>query len=150
MKRSQWIESVGIAVVVLSLIFVGLELRQNTAALSAQALADLNLAANTDFHLTADNESLAELNVRGRNGIDGMTEVELERYAASWYAAFNTYEAAFLFYQKGIISEDDYETWRRGACDSSRVPGVRDLLDTGELSLNDEFKKALESCEHHE
>jgi hypothetical protein len=146
MNRSQWVEIVGIVAVVLSLIFVGLELRQNTAALSAQPLADLNLAANADFHLAAENVDLAGLNVRGREGIEGFSAIELERYRSSWYSTFNTYEAAFPFHQKAIISDRDYETWRRGACDSYQSPGVKYLLDTGELSINSDFKSALDKC----
>ena len=90
---------------------------------------------------------MESLDVRGRSGVEDFTEIELERYVSNWQAWFNTFEAAYLFYQKGIISEQDYETWRRGACASYRVLGINQLLAANGFSLNDEFVAELERCD---
>jgi len=146
-NNAKWIETGGFVAIVVSLVFVGLELRQNTAALSAQALLDLNLAINEEFRAISGDASLAEIIVKSKNGLETLTSVELERVKYSWYESFNTLEAAFLFFRKGILSEEDYSTYRRAACESIRLPGVIRLIETGDLYLNTDYSEHLENCD---
>ena len=53
MKLSTWAEVAGILALVVSLVFVGIEIRNNTAATSAQALLELNVAMNDVMLLQA-------------------------------------------------------------------------------------------------
>ncbi len=144
--KSKWIEIAGFIGVVVSLIFVGFELRQNTAALSAQALLDLNLAVNEEFQAVSGDESLAEIIFKAENDPSSLTPVELERLKYAWLESFNTLEAAFLFYRKGIISGEDYSTYQRAACSSLQEWSVQQFLDSGVLKLNEEFAKHLDQC----
>ena len=59
MEKAKLVEIGGFLAVVISLVFVGLELRQNTSALSAQALLELNLAINQEVQAVSGNESMA-------------------------------------------------------------------------------------------
>lgn len=142
----KWIEIAGFLAVVLSLVFVGMELRQNTAALSAQALLDLNLAVNEEFQAVSGDETFARIMLKSADGLDELTPVEIERLKFGWLESFNTLEAAYLFYRKGIISRSDYSTYRRAACSSIVLPGVRQFLESGELNLNPEYAEHLEQC----
>jgi hypothetical protein len=146
LDKAKWIELGGLIAVVFSLLFVGLELRQNTAALSAQAILELNLAINQEFQGTSRDASMAEIMVKSANGIDDLNDVELERLKYAWYESFNTMEAAFLFYRKGILSEEDYATYLRAACESIVLPGVQQLIETGDLYLNVEYQSHLKQC----
>ena len=54
MKLSKIAEIVGLIAVVISLVFVGLEVRHNTATTAAQALLDLNSSVNEAMLLQSD------------------------------------------------------------------------------------------------
>ena len=149
-KKARWIELGGFIAVVTSLLFVGLELRQNTAALSAQAILELNLAINQEFQGISGDASLAEIMVKSANGTENLDAVELERLKFAWYESFNTMEAAFLFYRKGILSDEDYATYLRAACESIVLPGVQQLIETGDLFLNSEYENHLKQCVHED
>ena len=57
MKLSTWAEVLGIIALVVSLVFVGVEVRHSTAATSAQALLNLNDAMNEILRSDALNYS---------------------------------------------------------------------------------------------
>jgi hypothetical protein len=58
-------EMVGIAAIVVSLILVAYELRQNTAVSTAQAVSDLNTAIDGAYRARAQNSELDELVGKG-------------------------------------------------------------------------------------
>ncbi len=103
MKLSTWAEVAGIAALVVSLIFVGIEIRDNTAATSAQALLELNVAANEIMLLQADNAELADIVRIGDLDVDPLSETERYRYMRTIYSVLNNQENAFMFYRKSSI-----------------------------------------------
>ena len=145
-KLNQWLTLFANLGVLVGIVFLAYELRQTTDALAAQSILELNLATNAEMSLIAGDESMAEIEVKAKSGIGELSPVELERYKWSWFAAFNTYETAYLFYAKGLISEQEYNTYYDATCRGLASPGVFDLIKTGEISLNEGFKRTLATC----
>lgn len=116
-RIKRWPELIGLAAVVLSVLLLGLEIRQNTEVASAQAMAELNAAANDLLSAEAENESLAAILVRGDLDLASLSAVEARRYRSHVYALINTADAAHGFYQRGILDEDDFSGWRAFTCD---------------------------------
>ncbi len=110
------LEIISAAAVLLGLIFVGLELRQNTAAVSAQAIFELNDSSNNAFRDVAQNPQLSELISRGYADPQSLDENELDRFNYWLRSAFNSHESAWLYFKKGLIEEGDFAGWKGSLC----------------------------------
>ena len=138
-----WIDVSSAAAIVISLVFVGMELRQNTAAVATQALMEMSTSINEDLRAIAESESLAEIDVKARGGLQNLTDIERRRYELSWLSTINTYEAAFLAHQKGVIDDLDYSPWETAICDG--YMDHRSIFDGNQL--NPIFRDYLQSCD---
>ena len=116
LKTIRWQELLGVTAVVVSVLLLAFEIQQNTDVASAQAMAELNAVANDVLNAEAENQALAELLERGDSDLSTLSPVESRQYRAHVYAMINTIDAAYGFYQRGILDEDDFSGWREFAC----------------------------------
>ena len=144
LKLSTWAEVVGIAAVVVSLVFVGIEIRHNTAATSAQALLELNNAFNEISLLQAEEAELADILLRGDSDLGSLGPIEHRRYAVFTSALMNTHENAFMFNKSGILDSDNYRGYAEALCIEMAIPGTRALWTTGEFVLHEVFDDFIE------
>ena len=143
MKLSTWAEVAGILALVVSLVFVGIEIRNNTAATSAQALLELNVAMNDIMLLQADNAELADIVRMGDSDIDSLSPTERYRYMRTIYSVLNNHENAFMFHTKGVLDANTYAIYGKGTCGSLSQPGVQKLWKSGELFFQERFNEYL-------
>ena len=122
-------ELAGATAVLLGLIFVGLELRQNTAALSAQAIFELNNSGNDNHRLAVQDESLEELIHNGHKDPDSLSESDRRRYVRWMRMRFNAAEAAWIYQNKGLLNESEYAGYRSGLCGDLSRKGARWFWD---------------------
>ena len=111
--------------VVLGLVFVGLELRQNTATIGAQAIFELNASSNEAFREVSQDPELADLLSRGYADPQALSSNERDRFNYWLRAVFNANEAAYLYYKKGLIEEGDFAGWRGALCSLLERKGAR-------------------------
>ena len=145
-KLNQWLTLIANIGVLIGIFFLAFELRQNTNSLAAQSILELNVANNEAMYLIASDETMADIEVKAKAGLKGLSLAEIERYKFSWFATLNTYESAYIFNQRGIISDDEYETYYVATCGSLSVLGVIDLIRTGEIQFNESFRNILLTC----
>jgi hypothetical protein len=103
-------EIVGGIAIVASLIFVALQVRQNTEAMRAAAIerhADHFRALNLPVIESAE---FAEILVRGLRNLDDLTEIERVRFIASMTASIRGWEAMFLVHERGALDRDVWRT----------------------------------------
>lgn len=102
-------EIISALAVVASLIFVGIQIRQNTRATQAsmrQSIADNDI----DYLITfLDNSILAHANAKSIAG-DSLSPVEWEQLVAQQHVNFRVFENAHYQYQNGLL---DDEVWQR-------------------------------------
>jgi hypothetical protein len=142
--KSRWAAYFGGATVVESLLLVAWEIRQNTVALSAQALQDLNAMANEILLTAAENDQLSEVLEKGEKDLSSLTGTEYKQYWGYNYALINSLDAAYGFYQKGILSSEDYSDWRAYTCGYLRGQSVRMIWDTDKATFDEDFSVFLE------
>lgn len=142
--KSRWAAYFGGATVVASLLLVAWEIRQNTVALSAQALQDLNAMANEILLAGAENERLSEVLEKGDKDLSSLTGAEYKQYWGYNYALINSLDAAYGFYQKDILSPEDYSGWRIYTCEYLRGPSVRTIWDKDKATFGDDFGRFIQ------
>lgn len=114
---------VGAVAVVISLVYLAIQVRQNTRAIAAQAARDA-LAAVREFnqHLMV-NPPLARIFRIGQEDPSALTESELEQFVHIVFTFLKTAEAVHAQSMKGTLDADTWRAWERVFMTWARSPG---------------------------
>ena len=151
-RRHTWKEYVAAAGVILSLLFVGLELRQNTAAVRATALNDLTTGTRELLLTVSADAELSDLYRRWIEGDTAFTATEEARIRLLLAAMLRGAENAYLQTRIGVVdsvalrgyglmNNPAFESpgfpnvWRGGMRDRFHPEFVRVLEDLYPLNL---------------
>ena len=110
------LELIGVLTVVLSLLFVAYEIRQNTNTAAAQAVFELNEAGRRTLFLQSTDPGLTTLIILAQNDLDALTDEQRLRYRLWVFAFLNLYESAWNHHQRGLINDEDMEGWKAYYC----------------------------------
>ena len=145
MKLSTWAEVVGIAALILSIVFVGIEIRDNTAATRLQALLELNVAANEMSLAIIGSGEMAAIHLKGHGNLEDLSDVDRNRYRSWVYGILNIHENAFMFSSGGILDEASYAAWAASLCDLLSEPGVQVIWRNEGQAFNEDFNDFIVS-----
>ena len=111
-----YLDLAGAGAVLIGLIFVGLELRQNQQMMRAQIRNDLSVGLNDIILVTAANEQLADARQRFGAG-DQLTDTEINQLWSWENAIFRYWENVHYQYRNGLYDEVEFlaqrEAWRK-------------------------------------
>ncbi len=110
------IEFIGVIAVVLSLLFVAYEVRQNTNTAAAQAVFELNEAGRQTQFMQVSDPEIAKLVLLGQSDPQALTELQQFQYSRWVFSFLNLYESAWTYHQRGIISDQELEGWKTDYC----------------------------------
>jgi hypothetical protein len=128
MKPSDWAhiaEVIGGVAIVASLIFVGLEVRENTQVTKLtldRGIDQQNLALNLTL---AQNSELADILVRAEMNRDSLTNAERIRFDNYCYSRFGAYENVVGDFSNGFITQEEYDVWITNFDFRFNKPGYR-------------------------
>ena len=146
-NKSGWAALFGGITILASLLLVAWEIRQNTLALSAQAIMDLNSTATDVSMRIAESEQLAALLVKAYADRESLSESERLQILYLRFTMIQGYESAFFFYQKGILNEPDYRHWWSQTCGFILSDG-KDTWEKQKGQFNGEFRARVDTqCE---
>jgi len=106
-------EIIGASAVVISLIYVGFQVQQNTKAVQStvhQSLVDHVFEVEGAI-LT--NPDLAAIIVKSESGAESLTAAERLRLETYLTFSFVNWESAYLNFQRGLMDERLWQTWDR-------------------------------------
>lgn len=109
---SEWanVAEIGAAIgVIISLIFVGLQLQSNTEATEAATREAINQKDMAYLSLRLDSSVLARANAKIDNG-EALTPLEESQFVHQEYVNFVSFEHSFYQYRKGAL---EFEEWSR-------------------------------------
>ena len=107
----KYMEIIGFVSVVASLIFVGVEINQNTNALRGETQQNVSMQVNDMYKMVAENERIARLISLC---FEGITKEDLSEsdYISLWnfqMMGFRRIENIYLQYKNGILKEDAFQ-----------------------------------------
>ena len=150
--RSQWLETVGVIAIVISLVLVAIEIRQNTNAAAAQAVMALTQEVNENDRSVINDPELADLMVRGNadslraeGTVSSLSSADFFRLERAARSRFNVHLTAYMYYKKGLLDESDYAGWREGICVELKNPGMRLYWNQNPTRFDAEFKRDADS-----
>jgi hypothetical protein len=138
------IEVFGLIVVAVSLVFVGLEVRQNTIASRAAAYQEHGSHLSNQWFALAQDPALARIMFAGEDSWDELTEVEKAQLKYAYIAIFRSYETILLQVEEGLLDQDAMD--RLGWGDAFK-PGyqVQMLWPDIAIYLNPHIRKHLQA-----
>ena len=132
MKLSEWAqiaEIIGGTAIIASLIFVGLQVRENTRITmltSDRALDQQNLALNLSV---TDSNNFASILVRAELDRDDLEAAERARFDNYCFSRFGGYENVIANRTEGFIPDDEYNVWATHFKYRFDKPGYRQFWD---------------------
>ena len=142
-QRKDLFEAIGIVAIAASLIFLGLEMRTNTASVRATAYQTW-VSVNTELN-TVDEELSATI-ARGIQDSANLTEESYIRFALWHYTFMQMAQATDYMYKMGTVDHDLWEAEVNRAAGHLDLPGVRQWWDAGaRTQFPPDFVKLLES-----
>ena len=119
-------EVLGALAVVLSLVYLATQIRQNTK--SAQAASRDSISRSTIDILLANSSDpeTAKFFFTGLMNPDALATADLAfRFDMMIYAVFESYEAAFTQWKRGVLSDADWQKWSGIIANYMEAPGVQ-------------------------
>jgi len=136
-------EIAGGVAVVIGLIFVGLELRQNTRAQRVTATQTLVV----DYENAIDNLADADtacIYVLGINGLQNLSGIERYRFFVLWFHIFRAAEQLHYYSLEGMIEPQIWRGFQRQLNEVSRLPGVREWWNIRRDWFSDDFQRFVD------
>ena len=135
-------EIIGAAAVVISLLFLALEVRRNRNSTESAALDTLAEGFNSTNALLASDPELSAIWIKGMSDPTSLTEVESMRFLATTQSYINHFSTIVKYHESGLLPEDEWLShyhslhhifnstggkWLRGKL--NMAPAVRVVLD---------------------
>ena len=145
-KYKNVVELLGMAAVVASLIFVGLEVRQNASATRGATQQQLSAAAR-ESALSFVDPDIVELVIRGGtpDGWAGLTEVEQFRVRQLTMVAFRMWEDAYYQFSIGNLDADLWAGWEAGLSEALAAHYARDFWSRQDNRYHEGFRSLVDS-----
>ena len=103
-------EIFGAVAVVVSLVYVGMQLKQNTEAIQAQT-AQMVLATYADYQFAIiGEEALSPLMIKADTG-EELTAEEARRLNVWAHLLIGNWERTYRSFQSGLMDEKDWRSW---------------------------------------
>lgn len=149
-KAKLVVEASGAIAVLLGLVFVGLELRQNTEAVEAATFQALTDASSNYILSIASDPELNRIVTTGFADPAALNKQEYARFfmviRSYWVRMQNVYSQ----WQRGTLSNDDWSLYERVICSSGEnlnsSQGLIQTFDEHRQILTPEFSQFVERC----
>ena len=149
MKRVDWTKSAAIAevvgtiAVVISLVFVGISIRQNTAAVEATQLNFLTDLNDRWYSDQVTNPDMYELWLKA-DDFDSLTDAQKWRLQEQVWRSMLIWEELHRRYEDGLINEKIFQHWHNGMLTWFRDDASRTVWDTmQDWPLNPELRQII-------
>ncbi len=137
-------ELIGAAAVVGTLIYLSVQMRQNTNAVRLSSAQAVTEQLQYMFALMSSDEALAEIIVQAGNN-DELSDTNRVRYNAWASNLMRAYENAFLQRQGGAIDHALWTGMTRMMIDVTKMPAFSSYWSNRKHWLSDEFQQHMES-----
>ena len=138
-------EIIGALAVVVSLIYVGVSIRQNTDAITAanhQNLLSMDIEKNAWFR----DREFAELYVSALANIDGLSAAELRQFRTYVSDQINIWENLYVAHQTGLINDTIWEGYNQFYTGQMKLPAYRFIWEQYKDGWTGDFAMHVESA----
>ena len=135
---------IGAVAVVISLIYVAMQIRQNTAAVRAATAQSVHEHFANWYQQFATDASLAEVAVKGLKDYASLSETEKARFVSIFMAFLSYGQNAFLKWRQGLLSPSLWIGWEQVLMNLLGAPGGKGLWKERAYLFGEEFRRHVE------
>lgn len=141
------VETCGAIAVLLGLVFVGLELRQNTYAVEAATFQSLTDASNDFIMTVASDADLTRIYTTGLADADSLNAEESQRFFMTMRSFWIRMQNVYSQWQRGTLTDDDWVLYKSVICiDSNPDSGTKATFDDHRVVLSEAFQQFIDQC----
>ena len=138
---------VGAIAIVVTLVYVAIQLKQNTASVRASAYQSWVLA-NVDINVALSSPAQSRMVLKGNLDPTGLTEESAVGYLMIHLAMFQMAQSTDYLYRSGSLDRELWESEMNRVALLLSFPGVRQMWEAGaKTQLTARFAQLLESTQ---
>ncbi len=118
-------EALGAIGVVVSLLYLATQIRQNTSAIRGGTAQQVTNRAGEIAQSIALNPSMTEIRYRGLRDPDSLSEQEARQFAGLMLAVFRAYENAAYQFRRGFLDPGEWAGLYNNLSSTVRQPGFK-------------------------
>jgi predicted amino acid-binding ACT domain protein len=127
-RRKDLFELIGLATIVGSLIFLAMEIRQNTNAIKATAIQEYTSSARQHLALYVSDPEMAKIIAKAGANIEDLSQEEMQRYMGFLMSASLGSQGAFRQWQLGVLPDEEWSVELKILCADRELPNAK-LID---------------------
>jgi len=148
-ERTGWsriLEFVGQGAVVVSLIYVGVQVRQNTAAIQTSTSQDVYQQNQEVGLLVMESGEMAAILLQADQDVAALSPIDSIRYRRWLNVTLNLYEAVYANALQGTMEADMAAGWLDDMSELRCTPGMAGYWEERRSSYHLAFQAALDSA----
>ena len=135
---------IGAIAVVVSLIYVALQIRQNTNAVRSATAQTVHEHFAKWYHLVAADDELAKIVASGLRDYGSLSEHERVRFVATFMAFLSYTQNAFLKWREGLLASPLWLGWELVIMNLVCAPGGKAFWKDRAYMFGDEFRRYID------
>jgi len=137
----------GVAVLI-GLVFVGLELGQNTAAVEAASLQNMTDASSDYLLRIASDVELTRIWIDGSGDQNNLSEIDSYRYFLLGRVRWLRMQNAYLQWRRGTLNDEDWSFYKGLICgtDADGTISFKATWSAHNLVLTERFVNFVDAC----
>jgi len=142
-QASYLAEIIGVFAVVISLIYVGLQVKQNTHVVRLNTVHNVAEGQRESNALMAANGELCEVIFKGMQDIGNVSGAEKMRFYILIHVLFRPLEDAYFQYQEGALEEKQWQALSRQFINFIKLPGLLTYWEERKFMYSDDFQQFI-------
>ena len=135
---------IGAIAVVISLIYVALQIRQNTNAVRSATAQSVHEHFANWYHLIAADAELSRIAANGLRDYQSLSENERTRFIAAFMSFLSYSQNAFLKWRQGLLAPSLWLGWEQVMMNLFGAPGGKAFWKERRYMFGDEFRRYIE------
>src|SRR5262245_12962581 len=131
--------------VIVTLVFVALQIRHNSQAVQNETLAALNSTMNANIMVFAQSSELSKILRSGLANVDSLSQVDKFRFQLGISTTLRNYETAFTSWRKGMLEGQAWRGMEATLLQFFESEGVRNYWVANSHTYSVAFRAHLES-----
>ena len=133
------------ALVIVTLIYVGIQIKQNTDTLKVSTAHNTAEDFSAPYLLIAERGEMADIFFRGAQDIEALESVERVRLYFWFHKLFRTYENAFYQFTRGALEVVPFEGLTQQLVILKTLPGVQTYWQDRKDFYNKKFQEYVDN-----
>ena len=134
----------GIAIIV-SLVYVGLQIKQNTKATKMSSAHSYLDTQNGYVGLINQSSSLADVLDRGANDLEALKGGEVVQFSAFHDQSFSSFQTFFIEWRDGWLDERLWNFYKHAMADLLSHPGIQTWWSNRKHWYSEEFREYVDA-----